>query len=170
MPKRSERDVYQASFSGNPYGDTPVEGMYKRLRWGNSPADSWEINGPEDMATLGELAKLYRTARHRLCSFKEGAGPFVAVGKQSNIIYIVPRRENGSPVDVPDDLEQYVGICEVSRIDYYSDKGGDICYYYHNHEAPYPCLYQHDCGVGILMPSDNNGERSYVVDDAGIIG
>jgi hypothetical protein len=168
MPKRSERQEYASSFDGNPYNNVSPKAMYKRLRWGNKVVDTFNIDAPEPMVVLGELAKL-RRGKTTFWSFEENNGPFLAVGRDSNLLYIISRHEDGSPCNVPSN--GYKPLCVITGIDYYSDKGGEDIYYFHNHEKPYPTLMQHSKGCWYLKPSYlSDGGRSYVVDDAGIIG
>jgi len=168
MPKRSDRQYFSDSFGSNPYdGEDPRE-MYTRLRWGNTPIRGYKFNAPEPMATIGEVAKI-RCKTHDLCEFEENYGPYLAVGRDSNLLYIVPKRTNGSPVNVPEN--NYRAVSKIVGIDYYSDKGGEMVYYYHDHDPPYPTLMQHSSGVCFIMPAiTKDGLRSYAVDDAGIIG
>lgn len=170
MPKRSERDRFDArSFETNPFaGKTPHQ-VYKGLRWGNAPKQTFSIEAPEPLAAMGELAS-FRTLSGRK-DFSEHSGPYVAVGCNSNLVYLIPRK-NGRPVHVPSGPKaRYVRTEEVKRLDYYSDKGGEDAYYYHDHEKPYPVAYQHrQSGVVILIPRKHNGRRSYAVVPEGIVG
>ncbi len=169
MPKRSERSEYATSFDGNPYEGEDPRDMYSRLRWGNSPSAVFTINAPEPMAAIGEVAKIHCGKNRVLVSYKENEGPFLAVGRDSNLLYIIARAADGSPIDVPSN--HYRPIIKITGIDYYSDKGGEIVYYFHEHEPPYPTLMQHNSGVCFIQPAIlADGGRSYVVDDAGIIG
>lgn len=162
-----ERDNYPKEyFEGNPYeGETP-ENAYKRLRWGNEPQETFEIDAPEPLITIGDLAQVF--AQGGTVQFSEEEAPFLALGTRTNVLYFVPKR-NGMPVNIPPGPYEYMDI--VTRIDYYSDKGGDLCYYYHDHEPPYPKLYVHRSGVCMLCPSEcEDGSRSYAVGDEGVIG
>lgn len=162
-----ERDKYPREyFEGNPYeAETPWE-MYEKLRWGNASQETFEVDAPEAMATLGDVAVL--DLGDCQIRFDEDEAPYLAVGHESNRLYIVPADENG-PVDIPE--SGFVDLGEVRQIDYYSDKGGEAAYYYHEHEAPYPRLLIHPCGVMMLEPSEmEDGSRSFAVSDEGIIG
>lgn len=163
-----ERDHYPREyFEGNPYeGETP-EAAYKRLRWGNSPQETFELDAPEPLVTLGDVAKIF--AGQGIAQFSEKEAPFLAVGTRTNFIYFVPKR-NGMPVNIPSGPYTFLDV--VTRLDYYSDKGGSPCYYYHDHEPPYPLLYMNKkSGVCLLCPSAcKDGTRSFAVGDEGIIG
>lgn len=148
-------------------GETP-HGVYKRLQWGNEPNNTWTIEAPEPLAVLGRLAKLYFVG-----GGKQTFGDyefFVAVGTRSNYVYFVPVDDDGGPIDFPTDfLRQVIAISPVRRTDYYSEKGGEEGYYFHDHEKPYPFL----CGIDehfVLAPVRHQGGRSYAVGDEGIIG
>ena len=163
-----ERDRFPAEyFDGNPFEGESPEGAYRKLRWGNEPKETFEIEGPEDMATIGELARL--DFEGEVVEFDEENAPFLAVGVESNRLYIVPKDEQG-PIDVPEG--EYTEIGAISQIDYYSDKGGEDAYYYHEHEEPYPKVYQHKTsGVLIVEPEElDDGSRSYAVGEEGVIG
>lgn len=166
MPTRDKFPAHY--FEGNPLaGETP-EGAYKRLQWGNNPRRAWNIEGPEPMAALGRLAKLVyqggKSQRFRDWSF------FVAVGTRSNRVYLVPMDDRKRPVPFPRDFaRESFDIGRVRQIDYYSEKGGERGYYYHEHERPYPMLRGCDDHF-VLVPSRVNGGRSYAVNDEGIIG
>lgn len=165
MPERSKYP--KAYFEGNPYeGDDPWE-MYRKLRWGNEPQQTFEVDAPEALAALGEVALL--DMGDTIVKFEEGDAPYLAVGHESNTVYLVPRGMEG-PIDVPED--GYVEVGEVHQIDYVSDKGGEDAYYYHEHEAPYPVLLVHpETGVMCLEPVElEDGSRGYAVADEGIIG
>lgn len=170
MPRRSERMEFLNRFrDGNPFGDDDVRGMYRKLRWGNNPDDAWTIDAPEDMATIGELARFDFADRTKE-EYNEDEAPFLAVGLESNLVYIVPKDSEGNPVDVPE-LDGYVDIGSLKRTDYYSDKGGTPAYYYHKHERPYPNLYENpDTGCRVIVPNNWRGGPSYVVSEEGIIG
>jgi len=174
MPKREERDLYSEAFEGNPYEDSTTEEMYESLMWGNAPTALYRINAPEPMATIGDIAKLKlkNPTAKRTYNFKEDDAPFLAVGKDSNQLYIVPKID-GEPIDIPElDLESdewdYRG--EVKETHYYSGKGEEEAYYYHPHQNPLPELYVHESGVAVLVAADNEGEPSYAVIKEGIIG
>jgi hypothetical protein len=173
MPKRSERKEYAEKFTeGNPYADTSAEHLYKELRWGNGPTDTYEIDGPEDMATMGIVAKLVLTDVPRTVKFKEKDGPYLAVGLQSNYLYIVNRYDDGTPCNIQTDTEEYKCIGNIKQIDYFSDKNKEKAYYYHKHEKPYPFLYMSpDLMSCIVIPAElDSGHPSYIVREEGIIG
>lgn len=170
MPKRSERDKYSHAFEGNPFhGKTPRD-VYKSLQWGNEPRETFDIDAPEPLVNLGEVAKI-KLADGHVETINDKDAPFLALGTETNYLYIIQRDDNDEPVDVPLDLEDYECIGEVKSTHYYSSKGGEKAYYYHNHEKPYPLLYRdEDSGVCVYIPQDNNGQPSYAVAIEGIIG
>lgn len=173
MPKRSERQHYFEKFEeGNPYKNKSADHLYKSLRWGNNPTETFEIDGPEEMVSLGILAKIFFVENKITLKFGERKGPFLAVGKDSNWLYIVNRFEDGSPADVSSDFEYYKPIDHVRRTDYYSDKNNETAYYYHKHEKPYPLAYiSPDQNTIILVPDKlENDLPSYIVREEGIIG
>lgn len=153
-------------FQGNPLAGESPESAYRRLQWGNNPRNAWTIEAPEPMAVLGELAKLVLGSQ--VSKFREGAY-YVSVGVRSNLVYIVPIGRRG-PLDFPTGfMSKIEPIGVLTRIDYYSDKGGDKGYYYHDHEKPYPMLYRYK-GHMVILPAKHRGGRSYAVNDEGIIG
>ena len=176
MPKRSERDLFDnASFERNPFEGMSAEKVYRKLRWGNTPRQSFSVNAPEELAAMGVLQLLVFDDGERLKwpdpDSKRGLAnppPYLAIGVRTNFVYIVPRK-NGRPVNVPKGPYSYVG--HLKQTDYTSDKGGEEAYFYHKHEKPYPALYQHKrSGVMILMPAEHKGRRSYAVVPEGIVG
>lgn len=173
MPKRSEREEYSGKFEeGNPYADKTAQHLYKKLRWGNSPLEEFSINGPEDMASMGTVAKIFNANNKTKLTFTEDNGPFIAVGISSNYLYIVTRNQDGSPVDISEDFDNYRFVGEIKQIDYYSSKNNENAYYYHKHEKPYPKMYTSpELDVMILIPARlDNGHPSYIVREEGIIG
>ncbi len=163
-----ERDKFPKKyFEGNPYEGIEPEDAYRRLRWGIEPQEIFEIHSPEPLITLGDIAKIFTP--NGVAKFAEYEAPFLALGTLTNILYFIPK-VGGRPVHVPKHPLKFV--CVVTRIDYYSDKGGEAAYYYHDHEPPYPWLYQQpSTGVCILKPSTcEDGSRSYAVGDEGVIG
>ena len=166
MPKRSEREIYEDIFLNNPFEDFEPEDMYRELRWDNEPEEIFDINSPEPLATIGDLARLKLDTDD--LNWSETESPFLAVGRDSNCLYIIPRDNNGNPVDVP--TSGYWDIAKVKQTDYYSDKGGEECYFYHKHENPYPRLLVHKNGVAIIVPQKHKNKRSYAVGKYGIVG
>ena len=163
------RDYFpKAYFDGNPYDGVSVEEMYEKLRWGNKPEQVFEIEGPEDMATVGTVAKIVTSSG--VVEYSEEEAPFLAIGRETNRLYIVPFDSEGGPCDIPEG--GYTELAEIRQIDYYSDKGGEEAYYYHEHEAPFPTLYLDDVtGVAVIEPAEmDDGSRSYAVGDEGVIG
>jgi hypothetical protein len=173
MPKRSEREEYASKFTEqNPYSGKSAKALYSSLRWGNGPTEIFEIEGPEEMASLGILAQIWFVENKVKIKFAEDNGPFLAVGKDSNYLYIVNRNEDGSPTDVSSDFDSYKAFAHVRRTDYYSDKNNEPAYYYHKHEKPYPLAYiSPDSNTILLVPDQlESGHPSYIVREEGIIG
>jgi hypothetical protein len=166
MPRRSDREIYGNIFDQNPFEDFELEDMYRELRWGNDPQEIFDINSPEPLVALGNLARLKTNVSD--LKWNEDESPFLAVGRDSNSLYIIPQDSDGNPLDVPDD--GYHVVADIKQTDYFSDKGGDDCYYYHNHENPYPKLLVHDNGVAIIVPTTYKNKRSYAVGKEGIVG
>lgn len=165
MPKRSDREVFEGAFSGNPFhGKTPSQ-IYTKLQWGNRPKRIYPIDAPEPLVALGELAAFYTTAGdYELDENKY----FIAVGATSNTLYFLPI--NRPITRVPAfNIRNWTKGPLVRETHYYSDKGGDDAYYYHEHEKPFPRLWVNN-EMGILVPSNNKGQRSYAVIKEGIVG
>jgi hypothetical protein len=163
------RDKFPSEyFAGNPYEGLSPEEIYQKLQWGNDPKAVFEVDAPEPLVTLGDVAMLVSESEQ--VEFTEDEAPFLALGVESNRLYIVPKDENGEPIDVPEG--PYEEVCQLVQTDYYSEKGGDDAYYFHEHEAPYPTLYIHlETGVMLVEPAETGeGVRSYAVSDEGVIG
>lgn len=155
-------------FNTNPMEGESAEEAYKRLQWGNSPNNSFRIEAPEPLSALGRLAKVFFDPKG-VNSFKDNRY-YVAVGVETNYVYFVPMDKRHRPISFPEDfLEICQPVAKVRRTDYYSEKGGEAGYYYHDHEKPYPTLCQAE-GHFVLAPSRHRGGRSYAVNDEGIIG
>jgi hypothetical protein len=169
MPKRSERDRFPTSlFDSNPFAGVSAEKLFEELRWGDTPDKTFEVESPEELVTLGTLARIDLDGA-RPQKFDEETGPFLAVGARTNLLYIVPRKADGSPIDVP--AGPYEESVDVHQTDYFSQKGGEESYYYHEHEDPYPVAFvNHESGVVVLMPRLHEGKRSYAVAKEGIVG
>lgn len=178
MPRRSERGEYSEAFTGNPFAGHSNQQVYKALRWGDEPNDEWAITAEEGLASLGELAQL-KTAGGRV--FEEwgddDGGPFVAVGQQTNRVYLIPRADDDGPIrKIPpfrprQNPQSWRKIGLIRQIDYYSTKAGEDAYYYHEHQRPLPTLWEHRrTGVCVLVPASNRGKKSYGVVKEGIVG
>jgi len=165
MPKRSDREVFKGVFNGNPFEGLSPQEIYKIIQWGNNPNKVIEIDAPEAMTALGFLAKLYLTDGTVKLSKNKF---YLALGADSNSLYIFQKNIRVIP-DLDDNKWSTQGV-KVKRTDYYSKKGGEDCYYYHNHEKPYPILFSHPKGVHILQPQKFKGQRSYAVIKEGIVG
>lgn len=163
------RDKFPAAyFTTNPLAGESPHGAYKRLQWGNNPRQTFRVEAPEPMAVLGQLAKLFFVGGGKE-SYGEGE-MFVAVGTRSNLVYLVPMTRDGKPVDFPKRfMSKLEAISPLRRIDYYSEKGGEAGYYYHDHEKPFPMVYGCDDHF-VIVPAKHRGGRSYAVNDEGIIG
>ena len=170
MPRRGERGKFPAGiFKGNPLAKMSPAEAYKYLRWGNAPRQSFTIDAPEPLVALGELAAIILLDRREQRWPDDGRSPYLAVGKNTNIIYFVPRAEDGGPARlVPSGPYYELGLCR--RVDYYSDKGGEEAYYYHDHEPPYPVLFYEPRGTMVLLPQAHRGGRSFAVAEGGIVG
>lgn len=172
MPKRSDRAQFGDVFEGNPYDGVEPDSMYRDLQWGNEPNAVWEIDGPEPMVAIGELAG-FDWGSEGLELWGEDEAPYLAVGRDSNALYVVPRDGDG-PIDFVPPFDHadpdWRALGTVRQTDYYSSKGGDDAYYYHNHEAPYPTVWEHTTGVRVVVPARHKGRRSYAVGKAGIVG
>lgn len=165
MPKRSDREVFDGAFDGNPFKDKSPHEIYTKLQWGNKPKKIYNINAPEPLVSLGELAAFYTTAGDY--EFEENKF-FIAVGANTNILYFLPI--NKSINNVPSlSIRNWTKGPHVKETHYYSDKGGEDAYYYHEHEKPYPRLWTRG-HMGILVPSNHKGKRSYAVIKEGIVG
>lgn len=159
MPGRS--DFPAAYFDTNPFDGETVEDMYRRLQWGNEPQEIIEIDAPEPLVSLGCAAKLIM---ERFSFEWDEDESHLAVGRDSNKLYIFPKGATHIPTT------GYEPIGESVQIDYYSEKGGDPGYYYHEHEAPFPQVYEAPGGYFVLEPESDDGARSYAVSEEGIIG
>jgi len=169
MPKRSERDMFDEKiFEENPFADDKPEAIYRKLKWGNEPKKLFPIDAPEPLVCLGEVAQLIADNKH-VKKYREGSGPFLAIGAHSNYVWFIPQKR-GVPVRrVP--KNGYVEVCRIRQTDYLSDKGGEDAYYYHKHERPYPMLWMHEkSGCMVLAPALFKGRKSYAVAIEGIVG
>lgn len=165
MPKRSDRLVYKKHFDGNPFDGMDPQKIYKKLKWGNKPKEIIEVYAPEPLVSLGYLAKLFMDDGTILKA--KGKHVHLAVGANTNFIYLFPRGTK----TIPYHSEKWKSIGLISQTDYNSDKGGEHCYYYHEHEAPYPILSKcPNKSIYMLLPQNFNGRRSYAVIKEGIVG
>jgi hypothetical protein len=173
MPKRSDRDLYTDAFNGNPYEGHSVEEMYNSIQWEKSPEALYDIDAPEPLVSIGLVAKLITDTEYGTPTYKEKEAPFLAVGKDSNLLYILPKDNDGNPPEeIPEfDPELWRELGAVRETHYFSDKGYQNGYYYHEHEEPFPILFMHEpSGIGMLIPIDIDGKPSYAVIMEGIIG
>lgn len=167
MPERDRFD--KKLFTDNPMKDENALSAYKRLQWGNEPREVFAMEAPEPMAVLGDVAMIDMITQK--VKFDENEY-FLAVGIESNLIYLVPKDEDGKPIDFEEgwgeDLEE---IAPVKQTDYISEKGGESCYYFHEHEDPFPMLCSDGGNHFVILPAEtDDGARSYAVSDEGIIG
>lgn len=155
-------------FIDNPFEGLDATEVYRKLRWGNDPDQEWDIEAPEDMATLGTVARIDFADRRE--EWDEDEAPFLAVGLTSNMLYMVPRDADGNP-ETPIPHGPYEPVGAIKRIDYYSNKGDEESYFYHDHEPPYPIVAENsETGIRLIVPADHQGNRSYAVDKEGVIG
>jgi hypothetical protein len=166
--KMPERERYAHLFGGNPFANKNVQHTFSLLHWGNQFERATEIDAPEPLVMLGVMAKF--VAHNKELIFRKGEA-FLAVGHTSNMLYVVPRKNN-APANVPKFSRSTTKLIgKISRTDYWAMKGGKTeHYYYHDHEPPYPSLYIHKSGVGYLRPALWNGKPSYAVGKEGIVG
>lgn len=164
------RDKFPSKyFDGNPFEGLNPHEVYKKLQWGNKPKNTWMIEAPEPMCVLGRLAKLRMAQTNREQKFRDYSY-YVTTGVYSNHVYFVPIVRGHKPASFAKDfLQRAAPIAKISRTDYFSEKGGDEGYYYHDHEPPYPTLLEYG-GHYILAPAQHRGARSYAVGSEGIIG
>lgn len=165
MPKRSDREVYAKYFGKNPFNGISPEKIYKELKWGNQPKEVISIFAAEPLVSLGYVAKIFMTNGYTINCSKNKV--HLAVGANTNYIYMFPR----GTTKIPYHNEQWKSLSLVQQTDYYSDKGNEECYYYHEHEPPYPILSRFpNKNIFMLLPQDFNGQRSYAVIKEGIVG
>ena len=80
MPKRSERELYGDAFEGNPFeGADPLD-MYGELQWDKDPEAVWEVDAPEPIVAIGDLAG-FEWDDDELELYHEDDAPFLAVGR-----------------------------------------------------------------------------------------
>jgi hypothetical protein len=173
MPKRSERDRFQYAFDGNPYEDVPPLEAYSRIQWNREPEEVWQLEAPEPLVALGDVAG-FDWGGDRLELWEDGpSAPYLAVGRDSNLLYVLPKTRGAPPKRVPKfnpKSAAWQKVGPVYQTDYYSNKGDEAGYYYHQHEPPYPTMWIHNSGCRVMVPAKHRGGRSYVVADEGIIG
>ncbi len=151
-------------FGDNPFAKQTPQQIYSKIQWGNKPKRIYRINAPEPLVALGELAALHTPSQ--IVEYEEDKY-FIAVGAHSNTLYFVPINK---PIQqIPPFGSRWKKGPLVYETHYYSDKGGEDCYYFHEHEKPFPRLYGYK-NFGILVPSNNKGKRSYAVIKEGIVG
>jgi hypothetical protein len=165
MPKRSEREEYSSAFKGeNPFKNkNPIE-IYNIIQWGNKPKNIFPINAPEPLISLGHLAKLFFEDETYLELDENQV--HITIGANSNIIYFFPYGTRSVPSF---NKKSWLEGNKIIRTDYFSEKGGEPCYYYHNHEIPYPTIWYHKT-VSILLPDTYKNKPSYAVIKEGIVG
>lgn len=168
-----EREEYEHAFDGNPFEGLSNREIFTELRWGDAPNEEWKIIAQEPLASLGEAAKLKMANGKVLAEWGEDEGPFLAVGANTNGLYLIPRQDDGGPIEriVRFNEKRWNRLGKVRQIDYYSTKDGQDILFYHIHPTPLPVLWQHPkSAVCILMPADNKGKPSYGVVAEGIVG
>jgi hypothetical protein len=165
-----EREKYAHLFERNPFEAADPAKVFSLLHWGNKHKEVFEIDAPEPLVMLGIPKVLYGvTAQYR---FTDGEA-FLAVGRDSNELYIIPRKNDLPLRRIPPfstRTAQYTD--KVRQTDYLSTKGGNReDYYFHKHERPYPGLWlNHAAGVGYLRAAKHKGKPSYAVGKEGIVG
>lgn len=172
MPKRSDRRDFSEAFESNPFEAFDPEDMYAQIQWAKEPEALWDIESPEPLVAIGDLAGL--DFGQEVETWSEEEAPYLAVGRDSNVLYVVPKDEDGAPAEIIPVFnprsKHWKCIGAVRQTDYYSSKGNEAAYYYHEHEAPFPQLWEHSSGVRILVPATHKGARSYAVSKEGIVG
>lgn len=163
MPKRSDRKVFPGVFGKNPFHGMNPEDIYKEIQWGNSPKEIIDIDAPEALISLGTLAKLI-SPKKSVDIDKDSYN--LAIGSDSNLLYIFPIGTSF----IPEIDDSWTIGPSIKETHYYSDKGGEDCYYFHKHEKPFPIMIAHDNDVHVIVPKRFNGQRSYAVIKEGIVG
>lgn len=167
MPKRSERVDFEAAFENNPYDGLSAEEIYKSLQWGKNPNEIIDVESPEPLANLGDLAGLYYDVG---CEEFNENEVYLAVGAYSNWVYFIPKTFDTDIPEFDSNDKDWTQGPVVKETHYYSDKGNEESYYYHEHEKPYPRVWHHIDGVSVLIPANFKGKRSYAVVKEGIVG
>jgi len=165
-----ERERYAHLFDRNPFEGKNPEKVFSLLNWGNAHQNVISIEAPEPLVMLGMTALL--KMKDRILHFGKGEA-FMAVGTQSNEIYIIPRvRNEPIPVVHAFSRQRVKLVGQIKETHYLSTKGGNVeHYYYHKHQSPYPSLWIHlGTGVGYLRAAPNGGQPSYAVGAEGIVG
>lgn len=146
--------------------DLPFDGVdpaeqYKRVQWGRESKRRLVVEVPGMLLRQVVIVLGYV----RALGFEDGREavfrrpyPFLMFGADDNRLYGVPRE--GAAFNVPDAV---LGL-GIVRTDYDSWKGGSRCYYFHDHEPPYPYLVrvsraavQFDGGGYVVLPEGITG-------------
>jgi hypothetical protein len=165
-----QREKYAHLFEENPFAGRNPREMFSLLHWGNTHSKEFVIDAPEPLVMLG-MAKVLKGMTADF-EFLDGEA-FLAVGGNSNQLYIIPRVDNKPLTRIPKFSQRTARyVDKIKQTDYLSTKGGDNeDYYYHKHERPYPGLWlNHAAGVGYLVAATHNGKPSYAVGKEGIVG
>lgn len=166
-----ERVKYAHLFERNPFEAKNPREVFSLLHWGNQAANEYEIDAPEPLIMLG-MAAMLESPDYVQFRFDKGEA-FIAVGRDSNELYIIPRKGQGPIPHVPPFSKRAMNYqTTIRQTDYLSTKGGSKeHYYYHKHERPYPELWLHEAtGVGYLRAANHKGKPSYAVGKEGIVG
>jgi hypothetical protein len=158
---------YAERFEGNPLEHLEPLEAYEAVRWGNPATELFELEGPEpDVIGLGRLALL--ELERAVYQWTDQDAPYLGIGLQSNRLYAFPVGPDGGPRSLEGPFEN---VGEVWETHYTGPKGGEDAYWYHEHEAPYPELYENPhTGAMVIEPAEYDGGPSYVVGPEGIIG
>jgi hypothetical protein len=162
---------YAHLFERNPFEGKDPREVFSLLHWGNKAANEFPVDAPEPLVMLG-MAALLISPDYVEFRFSKGEA-FLAVGSNSNELYIIPRRGDGPLRTIPPFSKRTTQYAtDIKQTDYLSMKGGDKeHYYYHKHEKPFPGLWLNDAaGVGYLRAANNKGKPSYAVGKEGIVG
>src|SRR5712671_3339269 len=87
MPKRSDREEFGGEvFETNPFEGEQPEKIYNKIQWGNSPENVIDVEAPEPLVNLGYLIELH----HKIIEEFEDGTYLLAIGANSNLLYIIP--------------------------------------------------------------------------------
>lgn len=165
-----ERTRYAHLFEKNPFAGRNPREVFSLLHWGNTHSQEFVVDAPEPLVMLGMTKLLKGLTAH--FEFRDGEA-FLAVGNNSNQLYIIPRINNEPLSRIPSfSPRTSTFVDKIKQTDYLSTKGNNKeDYYFHKHERPYPGLWlNHAAGVGYLVPANHKNRPSYAVGKEGIVG
>lgn len=169
MPRRSDREEFgNGAFEDNPFeGDSP-EKIYTKIQWGNEPQEITECEAPEPLVNLGYIIELH----HEIIEVFEEGEYLLAIGAKSNLLYMIPTEVEIEEIPTFDPSEGgWKPGPKIRQENYVSEKGGEECEYFHEHEKPFPQIWKHTyTGICLIIPANLDGKRSYAVVKEGIIG